>query len=233
VRPYPEFEEYFVRYPVKRSLYSAHYYAFRLVGKNQRVLELRCGDGAFGAELVRVGNSVVGLDPEPKVPVTAGFEDVIRADLEEGLARLAHNSAQQFDRILMLDILEHLREPVNILELAKALLAPRGKLIVSVPNAVNLTVRAMVMFGRFRYSDRGILDWSHLRFFTAESIMDLLRKQGYRITARHYTVIPLERVIPMRSDSRLLRLGGRVLRVITALAPDLFAYEIVLAAERA
>jgi glycosyltransferase involved in cell wall biosynthesis len=233
VRPYPEFEEYFVRYPVKRSLYSAHYYAFRLVGKNQRVLELRCGDGAFGAELVRVGNSVVGLDPEPKVPVTAGFEDVIRADVEEGLAHLAHNSAQQFDRILMLDILEHLREPASILELAKALLTPRGKLILSVPNAVNLTVRAMVMFGRFRYSDRGILDWSHLRFFTAESITDLLRKQGYRITARHYTVIPLERVIPMRSDSGLLRLGGRVLRVITALAPDLFAYEIVLAAERA
>jgi 2-polyprenyl-3-methyl-5-hydroxy-6-metoxy-1,4-benzoquinol methylase len=233
VRPYPEFEEYFVRYPIKRSRYSAHYYASRLVGKNQRVLELGCGDGTFGAELVRSGNSVVGVDPDAKVPATAGFEEVIRADFEQGLREFARKSAQQFDRILMLDILEHLREPANILDSAKALLAPRGKLILSVPNTVNLTVRAMVLLGRFRYSDRGILDWSHLRFFTDASITDLVKKQGYRITARHYSVIPLERVIPMRSDSRLLRLASGILRVITGLAPGLFAYEIVLSAERA
>ncbi len=232
VRPYPEFEEYFVRYPIKRSLYSAHYYAFRLVGKNQRVLQLGCGDGAFGAELVRIGNSVVGVDTDPKVPVTAGFEDVVRADLEHGVGEFARKSGQEFDRILMLDLLEHLRDPAMILESSKALLGPRGKLIVSVPNAVNLTVRLLVLLGRFRYSDRGILDWSHLRFFTAKSITALLEKHGYRITARHYSVIPLERVIPMRPDSRLLRLGSRFLRVITGLAPGLFAYEIVLAAER-
>jgi hypothetical protein len=90
----------------------------------------------------------------------------------------------------------------------------------------------MVLFGRFRYSDRGILDWSHLRFFTAKSITALLEEHGYRITARHYSVIPLERVIPMRPNSRLLRFGSRLLRVLTGLAPGLFAYEIVLAAER-
>lgn len=232
VRPYPEFEEYFVPYPIKRSLYSAHYYASRLVGKDQRVLELGCGDGAFGAQLSRVGNSVVGIDPNPRVPVTAGFEDVIHSDVEQGVEELARSSAQQFDRILMLNILEHLREPAKILESAKALLAPRGKLILSVPNTVNLTVRAMMLLGSFHYSDRGILDWSHLRFFTEASITNLLKDEGYRITARHYSVIPLERVIPMRPNSRLLRLASRVLRVVTGLAPSLFAYEIVLAAER-
>jgi 2-polyprenyl-3-methyl-5-hydroxy-6-metoxy-1,4-benzoquinol methylase len=233
VRPYPEFEEYFVPYPIKRSLYSAHYYAFRLIGKNQRVLEVGCGKGAFGAELARIGNSVVGIDPEPKASVTAGYEDVIRADIEHGLGEFAPHSAHEFDRILILDILEHLRDPSELLEASKALLAPRGKLIISVPNAVNLTVRLMVLFGRFRYSDRGILDWGHLRFFTAKSITDLLESRGYRITARRYSVIPLERVIPMRPDRRLLRFANRVLRVITGLAPGLFAYEIVLAAERA
>jgi 2-polyprenyl-3-methyl-5-hydroxy-6-metoxy-1,4-benzoquinol methylase len=232
VRPYPEFAEYFVPYPIKRSLYSAHYYAFRLVGKNQRVLEVGCGEGAFGAELVRIGNSVWGVDPEPKLPIAAGYEDVIRADVEHDFGEFARQSTHEFDRIIMLDVLEHLRDPAQVLEAAKALLAPRGKLIVSVPNAVNLTVRAMVLFGRFRYSDRGILDWSHLRFFTAESITALLEGHGYRITARKYSVIPLERVIPMRPDSRLLRFASRVLRVITGVAPGLFAYEVVLAAER-
>jgi 2-polyprenyl-3-methyl-5-hydroxy-6-metoxy-1,4-benzoquinol methylase len=197
------------------------------------VLEVGCGDGAFGAELVRTGNRVVGVDPEPRVPLTAGFEGVIHADLEDGLGEFARTSAQEFNRIIMLDLLEHLRDPAKVLESAKALLAPRGKLIVSVPNAVNLTVRMMVLFGHFRYSDRGILDWSHLRFFTAKSITALLEKHGYRITACHYSVIPLERVIPMRPDSRLLRFGSRVLRIVTGLAPGLFAYEVVLAAERA
>jgi 2-polyprenyl-3-methyl-5-hydroxy-6-metoxy-1,4-benzoquinol methylase len=233
VRPYPEFEEYFVPYPIKRSLYSAHYYAFRLVGKDQRVLEVGCGEGAFGAELARIGNSVVGLDPEPKLSARAGYADIIRADVEHGLGEFARHSVHEFDRIVMLDIVEHLRDPAKALEASKALLAPRGKLIVSVPNVVNLTVRLMVLFGRFRYSDRGILDWSHLRFFTAASISALLERQGYRIAARHYTVIPLERVIPMRPDSRMLRFANRVLRVITGVAPGLFAYEIVLAAERA
>jgi len=233
VRPYPEFEEYFVPYPIKRSLYSAHYYAFRLIGKNQRVLELGCGDGAFGAELARMGNEVVGVDPKANPPVTSRFEDVAPGDLENGLRELARNSTQRFDRILMLDMLEHLRDPAQVLRSVRAMLGARGKLIVSVPNAVNLTVRIMVLFGRFRYSDRGILDWSHLRFFTAKSIAALLEEQGYSITARHYSVIPLERIVAMRPDSGLLRFASRVLRVVTALTPGLFAYEIVLAAEPA
>ncbi len=232
VRAYPEFEEYFVPSPLKRSLYSAHYYAFNLVGKGQRVLELGCGKGAFGAEVARAGNRVVGVDAAPKIPLTAGYEDVIRADLEQGLGEVTRNSAQEFDRILMVDVLEHLRDPARILEDPKALLAPRGRLIVSVPNAVNLTVRLMILFGRFRYSNRGILDWSHLRFFTAESVTALLAQHGWRVTARHYTVIPLERVIPLRSDSRLLRFGSHVMRVITEFIPGLLAYEIVIAAER-
>ncbi len=214
VRPYPEFEEYFVPYPIKHSLYSAHYYASNLVGKGQRVLELGCSSSAFGAELVRAGN------------------EVLRANAENDFCDLFRDSSQEFDRILMLDVLEHLRDPDQILAKAKTLLATRGKLIVSVPNVVNVTVRLMVLFGRFRYSERGILDWSHLRFFAAKSITALVEEQGWRVTGLHYTVIPIERLIPMRPDSRLLRFANSVLRVLTELAPGLFAYEIVLDADQ-
>jgi len=89
-----------------------------------------------------------------------------------------------------------------------------------------------MLFGQFRYSDRGILDWSHLRFFTKSTINALLEEQGYRVTGRRYTVVPIERVIPLRSDSRLLRIANRFARTLTALAPGLFAYEILLIAER-
>ena len=57
------------------------------------MLEFGCGHGAFGAELVRIGNSVVGIDPDPAVPVNAGFKDVIRADFEQGLAEFTVTQA--------------------------------------------------------------------------------------------------------------------------------------------
>lgn len=232
VRSYPEYAEYFVPYAVKRSLYSLHYYATQLIGTGQRVLEVGCAAGAFGSELVRAGNRVTGIDCEPNVPVDAGYENVLFADLEGGLSPLIGSSIEPFDRILLLDVLEHLRDPSPVLQGTRRLLAQRGKLIVSVPNGVNLTVRLRVLFGQFRYEDRGILDWSHLRFYTKKTIRTLLDQHGYRITGRHFTIMPLERVIPVRPENRVLRLANRLLRVVTAVAPGLFAYEIVLVAER-
>jgi 2-polyprenyl-3-methyl-5-hydroxy-6-metoxy-1,4-benzoquinol methylase len=138
----------------------------------------------------------------------------------------------QFDRILLLDRLEHLREPRHLLEDCRRLLDGRGKLIVSAPNAVNLTVRLMVLFGVFRYGDRGILDWSHLRFFTRKTIRQVVEASGFRVTATHFTLIPLERLVSVSPTNRLFRLANAVLRAATAIFPGLFAYEIVLVAER-
>ncbi|HZS53813.1 MAG TPA: class I SAM-dependent methyltransferase, partial [Bryobacteraceae bacterium] len=230
VRSYPEYQEYFVPYAVKRSLFSCHYFAARLVGTDQRVLEVGCGDGSFGAELARAGNQVVGVDNHPNVPLSAGYTNVLTADLERGLGDAA-NSGQPYDRILVLDTLEHLRDANALLEDCKKILAARGKMLVSVPNAVNLTVRLMILLGRFHYNERGILDWSHLRFFTAKSIRELLQKHGFHVTARRDTIMPLERVVALRPDSRFLRAANWMLRALTAVAPGLFAYEILLVAE--
>ncbi len=232
VRSHPEYEEYFVPYAIKRSRYSAHDYAARLVGTGQKVLEIGCGDGSFGKELVLAKNTVTGADSRSSVPQGAGYANVIDTDFEQGLGTLSRLAGDEFDRILVLDRLEHLREPGYLLEDCRRLLHGRGKLIVSVPNTVNITVRLMVFFGSFRYTDRGILDWSHLRFFTRKTIGALLQKYGYRITSVHYTVVPIERVIPMRPSHPILRVANRLQRLVTAVLPGLFAYEILLVAER-
>lgn len=227
VRCFPEYEEYFVPYAIKRSEYSNHYYAALLVGKDQRVLEAGCGDGSFGEELVKAGNRVTGVDTDPSVPISAGYQNVVAGDLERG--ELPDGS---FDRVLLLDVLEHLRDPNALLAACKRALAERGRVIVSVPNTVNITVRLAMLFGNFQYSDRGILDWSHLRFFTRKTMTELLRKHGYRIGERHYTIMPLERVVPLRADNPLLRLTNKLLRLATRVFPGLLAYEIMLVAER-
>ena len=233
VRSYPEYEEYFVPYAVKQGSYSSHFYGFRLAGKEQRVLEVGCGDGSFGKQLRNAHNQVTGIDSHPTVPVSAGYKNVFGANLEEGLGELPRAIAEsrKFDRVLMLDILEHLRSPDDLLEDCKLVLAERGRVVISVPNTVNLTVRLRFLFGSFGYSDRGIMDWSHLRFYTKRTIRQLLQKHGYNITSRHYTIIPLERVIPMPSDWTFFKVVNQILRVITRLMPGLFAYEIVLVAE--
>jgi glycosyltransferase involved in cell wall biosynthesis len=212
VRSHPEYEEYFVPYAIKRSLYSSHYYASRLAGRDQNVLDVSSGDGAFAAELARAGNRVTSANPP-----------TIRADTDP---------REEYDRILLLDTIEHQRDPSQLLRELRTKLGARGKLILSVPNSVNLTIRLMILFGKFTYSDRGILDWSHLRFFTRKSIVQLLEASGYRVTARHYTIMPIERVIPVRPDSKLLRLANHGMRVLTGLAPGLLAYEIVVVAQR-
>ncbi len=232
VRSFPEYEEYFVPYAMKRSLYSAHHYAARLVGANQRVLEIGCGDGAFGAELIRAGNRVVGLDCKPSVSPGAGYANVLDSDMEDGVRDALRGPGLEFDRILIFDRLEHLREPGKLLRDLRTHLAARGKLILSVPNAVNVTIRLMMLFGKFTYRKRGILDWAHVRFFTRKTIGKLVEESGYRITGRYYTIMPIERVIPMGPGNQLLRFANRLLGFATRLAPGLLAYEIVLVAER-
>ena len=232
VKSYPEYAEYFFPYAIKRSRYSTHDYASRLVGTGQRVLDIGCGDGLFGAELSRAGNAVTGVDSTANVPCDAGYQNVVDADLERGLGTLSRVAGDQFDRILLLDRLEHLRDPGPLLEDCRRLLDAHGKLVVSVPNAVNFTVRLMVLLGMFRYADRGILDWSHLRFFTRQTVKSLIEKHGFKVTAAHFTVVPLERVVPMAPSNVVLRAANRILRIATSLLPGLMAYEIVLVAER-
>jgi hypothetical protein len=90
----------------------------------------------------------------------------------------------------------------------------------------------MVLFGFFNYTNRGILDWSHLRFFTRRTIRQIVEASGFRVTATHFTIIPLERLISVSPENRMLRLANTLLRAATGLLPGLFAYEIVLVAER-
>jgi glycosyltransferase involved in cell wall biosynthesis len=235
VRAFPEYDEYFVPYAIKRSRYSRDFYAFRLVGKDQRVLEVGCGNGALGTELAQAGNRVTGIDNEPDVPLSAGYSNVLQADLEDGLGELTGGNAAvpaQFDRVLLLDTLEHLKDARPLLNDCRTVLANRGKLIVSVPNVANFTVRVMLFFGKFHYGNRGILDWSHLRFFTSRSITEVLAKAGFRVTEKHFSVVPLERVIPLRPQSPLLLFANRTLRLFTKAMPGLLGYEIIVVAEK-
>ncbi|HLW76631.1 MAG TPA: methyltransferase domain-containing protein [Bryobacteraceae bacterium] len=227
ITSFPEFEEYFVRYPIKHSPGSSHYVVQKLVGANHEVLEVGCGAGLLSQEMAKNGNRVTGVDPAARPEAPEAFEKYISADLEGALPL----AGKKFDRVLLLDILEHLQHPEKLLAECRDAVAPNGQLIVSMPNVANLRVRLPLLFGRFNYEQRGILDRTHLRFFTRRTARRMLEQNGYEILAEKMTVIPVE-LVPVISASKLLvKAINGVLRMVTPIFKGLLGYQIVLVAK--
>ena len=130
----------------------------------------------------------------------------------------------------MMDVLEHLVDPEALLRECRELLKPGGTLLVSVPNVANITVRLALLFGRFNYAPRGILDRTHLKFFTGKSARRLLEAAGLEVVRRETTVMPVELALGTDADNPLMRLINRVLRLFTALLPGLLGYQIIMVA---
>jgi 2-polyprenyl-3-methyl-5-hydroxy-6-metoxy-1,4-benzoquinol methylase len=234
VQCFPEFQEYFVHYPIKHSRSSSHYYARQMVGSNHNVLDIGAGEGFFAAELAANGNRVTGIDNRLTPVETSRFERYFTADLEDGIAQVIRQlDGQRFDRVLLLDVLEHLRSPEMILRQAQEVLKRQGLLIVSLPNIANIYVRLTLLFGRFDYAERGLLDKTHVRFFTRKTARRLIESNGYTIVEEAQTVIPLELVLGWSPDNLIMRALNRVLAAATWMFPGLFGYQVMFVARAA
>ena len=228
---YPEFAEYFVHYPIKDGPHSSHDYARRMVGSNLKVLDVGCGGGDFAAELKKNGNRVTGVDILPEALNPDAFDQYFSADLDEGIGSVvAASNGERFDRILLLDVLEHLRAPERILNQCRSLLQPSGEVIVSVPNIANITIRLALLFGKFNYTERGLLDRTHMRFFTRKTARQFLKENGYELLEERMTVMPVELKLGLSSSGMPMRLMNRLLAGLTWLMPGLFGYQTVMAA---
>ena len=177
----PEYQEYFVHYPIKESKYSSHYYFQRLAGCKQDVLDIGCGEGFMAEKIAASENSMTGIDVLDRPAKAEVFEQYIQADLTYGLGDAVEQlSGKRFDKILLMDVLEHLVNSERVLQEARELLKSSGRLLVSVPNIANITVRLLLVFGAFNYTERGILDKTHLRFFTRKTARRIARSQRLR-----------------------------------------------------
>jgi 2-polyprenyl-3-methyl-5-hydroxy-6-metoxy-1,4-benzoquinol methylase len=224
---HPEYQEYFVQYPVKQSTYSSHDFARKSVTQGDQVLDLACGRGAFAGELIQQGSHVTGIDVIAPTMASPLLEHYIQADLSRGFTKelRARAGETKFDKILLLDIIEHLTCPEQTVKECRNFIKPGGQLIVSVPNIANITVRWLLLFGRFDYQERGVLDRTHMRFYTPKTIAAMLNECGYEIIEHKMTVMPLEVVTHLSMGNPLMRLAHGVLIVLTRLMPGLFGYQ--------
>ncbi|UCH37621.1 MAG: class I SAM-dependent methyltransferase, partial [Candidatus Bathyarchaeota archaeon] len=116
---------------------------------------------------------VVELDPTAARAVSAWATQTVTGDIENYEWLEAFRNLK-FDYILFADVLEHLYDPWKVVRCASALLAPGGKLIMSIPNVAHSAVVLELMGGHFSYRSMGLLDNTHIRFFTLDSILALI-----------------------------------------------------------
>jgi len=156
--------------------------SLRLVGSNKRVLEFGCATGRVTAALANRGCRVTALDIDAAAAERARphAEDIVVVDLDEDdfEAKLA---GQRWEVALFGDVLEHLRDPLRVLRATRHLLDAQGTIVVSAPNVAHADVRLALLGGEFPYSSSGLLDRTHLRFFTLRSLIQLLEDAGYLV----------------------------------------------------
>jgi len=228
-REYPKFAVT-EKYVYKTTPEASHQRLLGLLDRDRRsVLDIGCGAGYLAEALAVRGNTVVGVD-ERRVP---GVELRVAQFLEVHLDREPISwSGTPFDFIVLGDVLEHLRDPTGLLAQCQHLLADDGALLVSVPNVAHWSVRLALLFGRFPYAARGILDRTHLRFYTLASIRAELATAGFTVDRVETTLPPLERLFQGRTLGMLARLANRLQAAGARVWKELFAYQFVLRARK-
>ena len=171
---------------------SAHAALIRLVGQDRRVLEVGSGWGHVTRMLTQQGCRVTCLELSAEMAtVSEPFCDRMVIGNIEVMDLAKEFPSEYFNVITFGDVLEHLRDPVAVLRHVKPLLSARGYIVASIPNVSHRSVLYALMLGEFPYSDDGLLDRTHLRFFTRRTVDCMFREAGFHI----------KEMIPIRNDS--------------------------------
>lgn len=195
------------------------------ISDNATVLDLGCGSGALGQHLHETRHCTTdGLTWSDTEAAHARphYRRIVVADLET-CDLSATFQCGLYDFIVCADVLEHLRNPEQVLTACRQLLNPTGRLLFSVPNAGYSGLIAELMHGEFLYRDEGLLDRTHLRFFTRRSLTRFLGEQHWQISQ----LSTIERALP-ESEFRIAfdRLPPAVARHLLA-GPDALTYQYV------
>jgi 2-polyprenyl-3-methyl-5-hydroxy-6-metoxy-1,4-benzoquinol methylase len=170
-----------------------------------------------------------GIEPNPEWAEIAAsnYLDILCSTLSQS----PENFLQNNDVVICADVLEHMAYPERELLRLVSLQNDKTTFLISVPNVANLWIRLNLLFGRFDYTDRGILDYTHLRFFTHRTLLKMINSSGLKIKAINVTPIPLNLINPFFVKSALGRLIHNYLARLTSIIPTLLGYQFVVEAE--
>lgn len=215
------------------------------------VLDVGCGLATTSRTIQERGNRVTGVDSSGEAVVTARkrISRVLHENVENiDAVKLALGGAT-FDVIIFADMLEHLAWPAGVLKQYLALLKEGGTVIVSLPNVGLWSVRLQHLFGRFEYEETGVLDRTHLRFFTRRSALRLLDAAGLTPVRRTYNpglvrpLVPLvkkvlakgagpDSILESRPYKLYLKTAHPIETAVARLWPGMLAFQMIFEAKR-
>jgi glycosyltransferase involved in cell wall biosynthesis len=190
-----------------------------------KILDLGCSGGALAKLLGQQGHHVTGIDFQRVGDVEDHLAHFVQADLEQGIPE---EIGTGFDVVVAADVFEHVRDPARLLSDARRCLRPQGLLLASVPNFGHWYPRLRVAAGRFDYDQRGILDRTHLRFFSKQSFRRMAEASGFRVIKIRSIGLPFD---TLRVDGRVGRALARADQLSVGAYPNLFAYQILFELE--
>ncbi len=195
--------------------YGVHQKIIHFVGKNKKILDVGCSEGILSKRMEQNNCEVVGIEFDGEVAKSAKIycREVIVGDVES--IQLKDVYENYFDIIVFADILEHLKDPLNVLKRFKNYLNDDGYIIISLPNIANWRIRFKLLFGNFEYEEYGILDKEHLKFFNEKNAIRLVEDAGLEIFRFDINVGNLNRF-------------PKIFHSIGMISPNLFAYQFLL-----
>jgi SAM-dependent methyltransferase len=184
-------------------------------GRGRRALDAGAADGFLAERMTARGWHVTAIerDPDQAARARGRCHELVVADLADAAS--------------VVDVLEHLSDPLPVLSALNQRLARGGRVVASVPNVAHLWMRLALLLGRFDYADRGILDRTHLRFFTRRTFVALLRQAGLDVDRVDATPVPLPLVVPERLHGRWLQALHAVNAATARAWPRGLAYQFV------
>jgi len=220
------------RYKLKPDPHSSHSIVLEWLGEGngRRLLDVGAADGLLSRHFTEQGWYVTAIEREPAVAsVGAAYcERMLMTDLDGELPEIDG----LFDVIVYADVLEHLVDPLRVMTALNRMLARGGLVVISIPNIAHLWIRLSLLMGRFEYTDRGLLDRTHLRFFTYRSLRSLITDAGLCIVRETATPVPIYQVMPAWCHGRWLAAFHGLSSMAARLLPRLLGYQFVVLARR-
>ena len=189
-----------------------------LVPKRAKVLEIGCATGFIGEFLIKKkGCDVVGVEigRDEAEEARIRLNKVIEGNIEDPkVLRLIND---KFDVVFASAIIEHLKDPPRALKNWKKFFKKDGLLIITTSNIAHWSMRLQLLMGKFNYQEYGILDNTHLHFFTIKTFKQLLSNAGYMV--EHFSIDPVGGGLP------------KVSKFLSKIWPNLFAYQMLIRAK--
>jgi glycosyltransferase involved in cell wall biosynthesis len=211
-------------YDLKLGYASSHSWALDAVPEGAAVMDIGAGPGGIAAELARKGCTTAVVDQfKPQTP-TEGVKVFVQ-DLDEA----PRFDVGPYQYLLLLDVIEHLKEPERFVEQLRAQFTHEPKvLVLTTPNIGFVVQRLMLLAGEFNYGKAGILDRTHTRLFTFRSIRQLLRDNGFKVRSVRGVPAPFPKVF---GNGVLGKTALAVNQALIRVSKTLFSYQIYIEAE--